>query len=323
MALVLTNVGTAQTPAGGSSLGGPTQASVTGTNGGLMILRGFYNATNGLGVAPTMSVDGTWSGTWTRRAVCTRGDTSGYHELVEIWTSPISGSPSGTVIYNDNAGGWTDGWAGFQLDFVTGQDASPIGLAASPSPLTSTSTFATDLGGVPAASSFVLGVIHDDNQVGPGVVEPSGWSEEQELSPAWGAITEWAYINGGSVQSPSWSGFTNSGTVRILGAALEIIAAAGGAPTIDTQPQPVTVYQGQAAVFTISATTSGGSLSYQWKQGVTNVGTNSSTLTITPTTMADNGTSITCDVTDSNGTTTSAAVLLTVIPTAKLAWLKA
>ncbi len=95
------------------------------------------------------------------------------------------------------------------------------------------------------------------------------------------------------------------------------------APTINTQPQPLTVYENEAAVFTISATSSGGALSYQWKQNGSNVGTNSSTLTISPAALTDNGTSITCDVTDSNATVVSNSVLLRVIPAARMGWIRA
>ena len=94
-------------------------------------------------------------------------------------------------------------------------------------------------------------------------------------------------------------------------------------PTIDTQPQNATVYQGQTANFTVSATTSGGALSYQWKDDGVNVGTNSSSYTTAATVLGDNGAQITCAVTDSNGTTTTAAATLTVIPTGISAWIRA
>lgn len=194
-----------------------------------MVLLGFFDARDAGSTSPTMVLGGTWAGTWTLRASCIRGTPglNSYKQGVEIYTAPISGSPSGTVTYQDPLI-LLDAWIGFKLLEVSGQHASPIGLSASPSPLTSTSTFNTDLGSTPTASSLVVGLVHDENDAGPLVSQPSGWTEADEQAPAWGAVTEWAYKNGSSIQSPQWSGFTNSAGVRILGCALEILAAAAG-----------------------------------------------------------------------------------------------
>lgn len=226
------NLGTFQTTPGTTETVA-TATGVSGTNGRLMVLKGFFNQQSADTVNPTMAIGGTWSGTWTKRANCYRSSTPTltYKEGVEIWTAPITGSPSGTITYT-NPQTVTDGWMGFELLEIDGAHASPIGLSASPSEQVSTSTFNTDLGATPNATSLVVGVIHDNNQSGPAVVPPSGWTEADEQSPAWGAITEWAYKNGSAVQSPQWSGFTNSASVRIMGCALEILAAAAGAQTI-------------------------------------------------------------------------------------------
>lgn len=91
------------------------------------------------------------------------------------------------------------------------------------------------------------------------------------------------------------------------------------APTINTQPTAQAVSEGAAATYTIAATASSGSLSYQWKRqepaggAFANVGTNSTSYTTGALACAtDNGATIRCDVTDSNGTTNSNAVGLTV-----------
>src|SRR5579859_6159465 len=81
-------------------------------------------------------------------------------------------------------------------------------------------------------------------------------------------------------------------------------------PTINLEPTNVTVVSGQSASFTVNATGTG-TLSYQWKRGTTNVGTNSQTLTINPATPADAG-SYMVVVTDSTGSTNSSAATLTV-----------
>ncbi len=93
----------------------------------------------------------------------------------------------------------------------------------------------------------------------------------------------------------------------------EISLTAAAGPTINTHPANQSVNAGQTATFTVSATTSGGPLSYQWKKGTTNVGTNSSSYTTPATVPADNGAQFTVAVTDSNGTTTSNPATLTVL----------
>lgn len=115
-----------------------------------------------------------------------------------------------------------------------------------------------------------------------------------------------AYSNGTTTGASDWTG-TNLGVTG---------------PTINTQPQNATVYQGQTANFTVSATTSGGTLHYQWKDDGSNVGTDSNSYTTAATVLGDNGAQITCVVTDDNGNATSNAATLTVIPTASIAWLR-
>lgn len=94
-------------------------------------------------------------------------------------------------------------------------------------------------------------------------------------------------------------------------------------PGIDTQPNRANVYVGQAANFTVSATTSGGALSYQWKDDGANVGTNSNSYTTPANTLSDSGSVITCDITDANGTTTSNGAILNVMGAANYPWTKA
>lgn len=95
-------------------------------------------------------------------------------------------------------------------------------------------------------------------------------------------------------------------------------------PTINTQPQSTTVYETQTANFTVTATTSGGTLHYQWKKNGSNVGTDSNSYTTPATDVAGyNGASYTVDVTDDNGTTTSNAAILTVLYRPLTAWITA
>jgi hypothetical protein len=96
-------------------------------------------------------------------------------------------------------------------------------------------------------------------------------------------------------------------------------------PVINTQPTNQTAITPNpgSATFTVSATASAGSLSYQWTKNGSNVGTNSSSYTPTGVTFADNLSSIQCAVTDSNGTTLTNTVLLFVVAEPPVAWMRA
>lgn len=86
-----------------------------------------------------------------------------------------------------------------------------------------------------------------------------------------------------------------------------IVHAVG--PLITTQPSNNGVNVGQTAVFTIVAT-GAAPISYQWKSGTTNVGSNSPTLTLTNVQTSDAGW-YRCVVTDSLGSATSNLAILT------------
>jgi hypothetical protein len=74
-------------------------------------------------------------------------------------------------------------------------------------------------------------------------------------------------------------------------------------------PQSVNVDVGQTASFSIFAQGTG-ALSYQWKKNGSNVGTNSTSYSLT-TAVSDNNAAITCAVTDDVGTITSKTATLT------------
>jgi len=101
------------------------------------------------------------------------------------------------------------------------------------------------------------------------------------------------------------------------------VVIAPAAPTINTQPASIAQYAGLTATFNISATASAGALHYQWKVNGSNVGTDSASYTTGTLTPSNNQDSVTCVVTDSNGSNTSTAAILTVLPTSSSAWIKA
>lgn len=84
-------------------------------------------------------------------------------------------------------------------------------------------------------------------------------------------------------------------------------------PAITAQPTTQYVAVGGTPTFTLTVTNTGTGLTYQWKdRSASNVGTNSNSYSPGAVTLADSGKSFYCEVTDSNGTTTSNTVYLIV-----------
>jgi hypothetical protein len=98
------------------------------------------------------------------------------------------------------------------------------------------------------------------------------------------------------------------GVVTSSNALLTINAAT----VISTQPADLTLCADNTANFSVTAS-GAGTLSYQWKKEGSNVGTNSSTLSI-PNAQSANAGIYTVDVTGACGTVTSSTALLTVNP---------
>jgi len=92
---------------------------------------------------------------------------------------------------------------------------------------------------------------------------------------------------------------------------LTVNPAAPSAPAITQQPTNATVTVGQSATFTVTATGTA-PLTYQWFMNGGAVGTNSSTYTISQTTLGQTGAQIYVKVTNAASTATSQTVTLTV-----------
>ncbi len=88
----------------------------------------------------------------------------------------------------------------------------------------------------------------------------------------------------------------------------------GSQPTISVHPLSQTKEEGQSVTFSVTASANGfGTLSYQWRRNeTTNVGTNSSSYSISSVTTAMNDTKYDCVVTNAVGSTTSDEATLTV-----------
>lgn len=99
--------------------------------------------------------------------------------------------------------------------------------------------------------------------------------------------------------------------------AVVVLDPATSGPTINTQPQAQTAilagsYADTSATFSVSATTSGGTLHYAWTFNSISVGTDSSSYTRTGIVSGDNGHVAQVTVTDDNGSTLSSTAALTV-----------
>ncbi len=108
------------------------------------------------------------------------------------------------------------------------------------------------------------------------------------------------------VKVTNTAGSATSNTVT-----LTVNAPAPTAPTITQQPANAIVTAGQPATFTVTATGSA-PLAYQWFLNGTAAGTNSSTYTISQTTIGQSGAQIYVTVTNAVNTATSQTVTLTV-----------
>jgi hypothetical protein len=106
---------------------------------------------------------------------------------------------------------------------------------------------------------------------------------------------------------------TNSAGSATSTAATIAIASAVTGPSFTAQPVSQTVYVGQPASFSAAATSTAGTVTYQWRKNGTDLsGQTSTTLTWTATQTTDSGT-YTVVATDTNGATLSTPATLSVL----------
>jgi len=191
----------------------------------------------------------------------------------------------------------------------------------------------------PGSGAFDSSITGITTQAGDAVISmdsDDGGKNESTTAPTWSTGTTYGAVATGSGDSWGVAGVTIAGgtsttitlhypaSVSAFGhlALKYVVLRNAAAPTINTQPADQYVYAGRTATFTISATSSGGTLHYQWKKNGSNVGTDSSTYAPVAA-VSDNGAIITCVVSDDNGSVTSMDAHLFVYGDASVAWWKA
>lgn len=182
-----------------------------------------------------------------------------------------------------------------------------------------------------ASSATILSWCSDDDTTVD--TPPSSMTEEEFVDLGSGAIATYTVLNANNATYTNTLTWTAVSVERIcIGVTIPYTNAG---PTIDTQPTAQTArLHGDAttaASFTVAATASGGSLTYQWQledsvgggtysnlsngtaSGITWANVTAATVTATCTTTAQSLKRVRCNVTDSNGTTTTNAVALTIL----------
>ena len=287
--------------------------------------------------APILSLaSGTATGTTTADGDVTTDEANGtlYWVVTQSATTP---SVAQVQAGQDHTGAAADA-SGSQAVSATGnQDVSATGLtaattyyfhfqhqdaAANDSTVLSSASFATDAAG-PTIDTQPQNTTVDENTLATFTVAATGtgtltyqWQEDTgggfaNLTGETADTLDFIAVEGDNGYQYRCVVTDDNGSTNSNAATLTVTALT---PTIDTQPQNATVFETQTASFTVAATASGGSLSYQWYDASDDsalVGETDATLQVT-TVLGDNGNTYYVIVTDGNGSVQSNTVTLTV-----------
>lgn len=307
MAIAAALVGARGTSAGSSVT--TTAGSTTGGSGNHGVLCLSWDATRTVTTPVTDSKGNTFTAIGTAQA-------DGNGGLLQFWVSyNWTGGATHSITVNFSGAAFPVA----HLIEVTGGSSSPQDQANQTTDASSPYTITT--GTLAQAAECVLSAC-GANTGSDGAYSSSTdtvLSQEPSVASFWTSGVGYVITASTSAVTPSWTVWSRSGGASVIYLALKEGTAG---PTISAQPQSTTVYQGQTANFTVTASGTG-TLHYQWKDDGSNVGTDSSSYTTAATVLGDNGAQITVDVTDDNGTTSSSAATLTVIPTGIVGWTRA
>lgn len=246
----------------------------------------------GPSAATVTGVADTLGHTYTARGNVTEAGTG---QVLYQFTAPITSTGANTV--TATYGGSTSNRGITVMEGVGTYDASNTGTDTGNNPTTAVS--ATN-----SAQPATLYMLCNDVQGGtPGV--GTGFTN---IGTGWATLGlnyRAQYKTVTTVASQSGD-FSNAGFDRCNTGLIILLDAS--APAITVQPADQTVNDGATANFSVTAT---GATSYQWKKNGSNVGTNSSSYSLTAT-YADQSAQITVDCINGTGTTTSSAATLRV-----------
>ena len=311
-----------------------TDTSASGTTLGLAFTS---NVTSGssIHVAQTSDTDNsitptdTLSNTFSASALDDINDTT-HGQFNVHWLCNGSGSGADTVTVKQSANAGFRGNCIREIGGTSGADSGKHSGRFQANPGTSANAINASSGGVTPSSqpgllsAFCIAGASDSTLTqGNDVAYTAGLAAASNWTVTGGICTESYRYTSTSALNGSFTDATNGGAAS-YSTLMQFFVETVAGPTINTQPTNQYVYLGQTATFTVSATTSGGALSYQWQQFISgswsNVGTNSSSYTTGALGFSDNGDVFRVQVTDSNGTVNSNIAFAYVTGTASLAW---
>lgn len=221
----------------------------------------------------------------------------------EIGTSTDGFTMSYTTI-NPNTEFFNNGIVLFGGNYYQATANNAIRKAATPAGLCTASDTAVPVtGGVTALAYDGSSVLMAADGSGPSAYSTNGGT-------SW---TTTPLFTGGENSSRIVYDATHGHFIAVGSNGSVSITASG--PIITQQPQNLTVTVGQQASFSVTATPSGGSLSYQWyRNGVLIPGATASQTSIAAAQLSDSGAQFYVIVTDANGSVQSSTATLTVNP---------
>jgi hypothetical protein len=290
-----------------------TTASFTPVDG-LLVVAISTLATTGTTAVPTNT--GTGIGTWTKLAELVSTTNA---NIASIWCATATGASAITVtvtVTADGSGLGNGTTAGnFWCDVFTG-----TGTQTGNGTTTNTSTTVNISPTVTTTvtGSRVIGVANDAN--GGNTCTSTDSFNQFTASTHDDGLRAYKAANSGAPGSVSINFNLSAGSTVFWTYALAEIIAAPAGPTINTQPQSVTLTDFQPAVLSVSATASAGSLTYQWQDNRTGsfanttdgTGATSATYTSPPFLASQSPRRYRVIVTDSNGSVTSNPAWVTV-----------
>jgi hypothetical protein len=243
----------------------------------------------------------------------------------ESFTGTVTFSPSAAQSYSDNLTFTRANGSTVAIPLSgTGGDSSPV----PPSPVQPTSLQLTTApcdsnfncvpGTAAAVGQFVKITAHvvysgTINPTGQVCIVDNGSPVNCGLTPV--ADENWftnGLTAGKHTLTATYAGDSVYSESKPMSAVLTVGSAAIVAPNITTQPANQNITVGQTATFSVAATGTA-PLSYQWKKnGTAIIGATSATYTTPVTTASDNGSQIVVTVSNSAGSMTSNAAILTI-----------